>query len=424
MYHGPVVATGDYKLNLKHWLTFGPILLVTMVVTIGAEPQSKTPAPMLFQSDGRAVQRVKVAIAKGDTSFMAAIDSLRQSADREMKSELCSVVTHVKPRPAPSGDKHDYVSMAPYWWPDPNKPDGLPYVNKDGQTNPEREKFDGPLLNKMSRAVSTLSLAYYLTGEEKYGQQAARQLRVWFLDADTKMNPHLQYAQFVPGRHNGSPTGIIDSRIFLHVTDAVGLLHSSPVWTANDHAGMQQWFRDFGSWLQTSKHGLKEAGQANNHGTWYDVQVATFSLFVGDQATAKKVLEDSKSKRIARHIEPDGRQPMELRRTKSWDYSDFNLEAFFALATLGDQVGVDLWNYQTTDGRSIRKALDWLVPYATGEQKWEQKQITPLRHNLIAPLLRRAAIAYKDDRYEQLLKKLPDNNGFHSSTTTLLHPKF
>src|SRR5262249_18004637 len=146
----------------------------------------------------------------------------------------------------------------------------------------------------------------------------------------------------------------------------------------------------------------------NNHGTWYDVQVAAFGLFVGeDEDSVKKWLEGCKTKRIARQIEPDGRQPLELKRTRSFDYSLVNLRGLFALATLGDRVGVDLWRFQTPDGRGIRKALDWLVPYATGAKKWPNQQITPLRRGAIAPLLRRAAIAYKEDRYERLIDKLP-----------------
>jgi hypothetical protein len=170
---------------------------------------------------------------------------------------------------------------------------------------------------------------------------------------------------------------------------------------------MREWFAAYLNWLRTSKNGRDEAAAANNHGSWYDAQVATFALFAGEaDESVKKFLEECKAKRVARQIEPDGRQPLELRRTKAFDYSIVNLRGLFALATLGDRVGVDLWHFETADGRSIRKALDWLVPYATGEQKWTFEQITTLRGGSLAPLLRRAAMAYREERYEKLIEKL------------------
>jgi hypothetical protein len=181
------------------------------------------------------------------------------------------------------------------------------------------------------------------------------------------------------------------------------------------------WFRDYLRWLRTSKNGKEEAAAANNHGSWYDVQVATFALFVGeDDAYVKKLLEEAKTKRIARQIEPDGRQPLELKRTKAFDYSQTNLRALFALATLGDRVGVDLWRYETPDGRSIRKALDWLIPFATGEKKWEHEQITGLRGASLATLLRRAAVAYHDEHCERLVDKLSVLR--ETGTMNLLYP--
>ena len=380
---------------------------------------SQAAGPRIFLSDGRDLARVKEAVAS-DKTIAAAVTDLRSRADKELKAGPFSIVTNNKPRLAPSGDKHDYVSMAPYFWPDPAKPNGLPYLRKDGRVNPEREKYDRPLLGKMSTAVGTLGLAYYLTGEEKYAEHAARLLRAWFLDAATLMNPNLNYGQFIPGINDGRGIGIIDSVGFLKVIDAIGMLEGCRAWTKADQAGMERWFRDYLHWLQTSKNGKEEAAAANNHGSWYDVQLGAYGLFVGDADLAKKVVEDSKTKRIARQVEPDGRQPLELKRTKAFDYSRGNLDALFGLATLGDRVGVDLWSFQTKDGRSIRKALEWLIPFATGEKKWEYEQIKELQGGSLAPLLRRAANAYHDLRYEQLLAKLPRSNP--GSSTMLLYP--
>src|SRR5262249_38542018 len=169
------------------------------------------------------------------------------------------------------------------------------------------------------------------------------------------------------------------------------------------------------------KPGRDEAAAANNHGSWYDVQLVTYALFLGEKESVQKLLEEAKAKRIARQIEPDGRQVLELKRTKAFDYSRVNLEALFDLATLGEQVGVDLWRYETQDGRGIRKALDWLIPYATGERKWEFEQINALKGSSLAPLLRRAAVAYHQDGYEKMIEKLPNRGEL--GTAALLYPK-
>jgi hypothetical protein len=395
-------------------------LAAFVVLAPMAHPQPPADAPpRIFQSDGRDLAAVKRRLATGDPQLAAALAELRKHADRELTIEPLTVVH--KPKAPPSGDKHDYVSMAPYFWPDPNKPDGLPYVRRDGRVNPERDKYDRPLLGQMSQAVSTLALAHYLTGEERYAEHAAKLMRVWFLDAATHMNPNLNYGQFVPGANDGRGRGIIDTVNLLQVVDAVSLIDGSRAWTPVDQAGMNQWFAEYLNWLRTSRNGRDEAAAVNNHGSWYDVQVATFALFAGEgEESVRKFLEDAKTRRIARQIEPDGRQPLELTRTKAFGYSQVNLRALFALATLGERVGVDLWHFETADGRGIRKALDWLIPYATGEKKWEYEQIAPLRGGAMASLLRRAAVAYHDERYEKLIEKLPDRSEF--GTARLLYP--
>jgi hypothetical protein len=394
--------------------SFG-VLVALPIVLSAAEPIP----PRIFQSHGRDLVAVKRRLAAGDPMIAAAVGELRKRADEELKTQPLTIVK--KPQAPPSGDKHDYVSMAPYFWPDPSKPDGVPYIRRDGRVNPERNKYDRPLLGKMSQAVGTLGLAYYLTDDERYAAHAATLMRVWFLDPATRMNPNLNYAQFIRGVNDGRGIGIIDSVSLLSVVDGIGMIHRSRAWSDADHAGMTAWFRDYVKWLRTSKNGKEEAVAANNHGSWYDVQVATFALFVGeDEADVKNFLEESKTKRIARQIEPDGRQPLELKRTKAFDYSQTNLRALFALATLGERVGVDLWRYETPDGRGIRKALDWLIPFATGEKKWEHEQITGLRGASLAMLLRRAAVAYRDENYERLVEKLTGRR--ETGTMNLLYP--
>jgi hypothetical protein len=184
------------------------------------------------------------------------------------------------------------------------------------------------------------------------------------------------------------------------------LLTGSANWSAEDHEKLQAWFKQFLNYLLTTKQGDDEHNAPNNHGTWFCVQATTYALYLGDDTTAKKLINEQGTKRISSQIEPDGRQPLELVRTKAYDYCRFNLEALCNVALLGKHVGVDLWNYKTDDGRSIRAALDWLAPYATGEKTWEGKQITDPKMLESARVYRLAANAYGDDRYEKTVQAI------------------
>jgi hypothetical protein len=376
-------------------------------VTVGgAAASAADPAlPRVFCMPPRALAQAQARVVAKDEALRPALDRLRRDATSALKAGPFSVVDNdLVP---PSGDKHDYVSFGPYWWPDLAKKDGLPFIRRDGEVNPDSRGggSDSPALGKMTSAVPTLALAYYCTGETAYATRAAVLLRVWFLDPSTKMNPHLQYGQGIPGRVAGRAEGLVDTVGLTRVVDAVGLLQGSDAWQDQDQAGMVAWFVAYLEWLRTAKHGQRESAARNNHGTWYDVQVAAFALFVGQDQLAREVVEASRQKRIAWQIEPDGRQPAELARTKPFGYSSFNLQALFTLATLGQTVNVDLWRYETEDGRGLRKALDFLADYADPDKAWPHKDLKFDRTSLI-PLLQQGAMVYGEP-YQQALEKLP-----------------
>jgi hypothetical protein len=412
------VAAGIVALALT-----GPTHAVPRSHVPVAQDKSTAPVeapPRVFLSDGRDLANLKKRAKSGDRKVVEELKKLRALADKALEAAPVSVV-HPKPIPAPSGDAHDYVSLSIYSWPDPTKKDGLPYVTRDGVRNPEAKKYDADLLATTSKNAQTLALAYYLTDDERYAKRAAELLRVWFLDPAKRMNPNMNFSGFVPGRNKGAGQGLTDARNLNLVVDAVGLLQHSKAWTKADQSGMENWYREFLRWLLTSELGTKEAKTKNNHATWYDVDVVTMSLFTGQKAEAKAVLEKVKAARIATQIEPDGSQPLELKRTNSFDYSLFNLEALFNLATLGDRGGVDLWHYRAADGRGIRKAFDFMVPYATGTEKWTHPQKDKIRYELMVPFLRRAANAYRDQKYEQKIGQVPGANSA-LLLTDLLYP--
>ena len=372
------------------------ILCIALAIAVvqSAEPQR------FLLLDAAHLASVRSGIDRGDARLKAALSTFEEDAQRALQMKPVSVMD--KTITPPSGNKHDYLSQAPYWWPDPSKPDGKPYVRRDGQRNPEINRItDHDNLGRLTSAVSTLGLAYHLTRREEYAAHAARLVRTWFIDPATRMNPHLEYGQGIPGINDGRGIGIIETRGLPALLDGVIAISSSPAWNAADEKALQSWMRAYLKWLLESSHGKDESRNGNNHETYYDVQVASLAVYTGQMEVARRTLEGSRQ-RIGRQIEPDGRQPRELERTRSWDYSVMNLTGFFELATLGERAGVDLWNYRAADGRSIRQALDFLVPTAAGERKWAYEQITEFRQSTLHSLLRRAARVWKEPRYAAL----------------------
>jgi hypothetical protein len=245
--------------------------------------------------------------------------------------------------------------------------------------------------------VEYLSLAYYLTGDEKYGSEAARFLRGFFLDAETKMNPHLDYGQSVPGKATGRGWGLIDTRGFMVLPDVLKLLEKCPTWTANDREGMKAWCTAYGNWMQTSKIGLQEKSAPNNHGAAYDVQLSAVLVMAEKDDEAKKVLGESLPARLDAHITPEGKQPRELARTKSWSYSCFNLKNICKGAVMAQSLGIDLWSHEGEGGRgSLRKAMLYLVPFLKNPEGWAEKQITKFDSKEARVWLNDGAVVYDD----------------------------
>jgi hypothetical protein len=388
------------------------VVALTVALTSGmangevAEPNGGT-APRVFLLNAKQLQVTRQRVQAGDKSLTPAWAKLEGEAQKALSATPSSVVS--KETTPPSGDKHDYMSQAPYFWPDPKSPNGLPYIRRDGERNPEINKItDHRSLDQLESSVQTLALAFYFKGDEAYAAKATQLLRAFFLDPATRMNPNLQYAQFIPGVNTGRGIGLIESRGLTEVVDSIGLLQGSKALTPADQHGLQDWFGKFLQWMLESKNGRDEAAAKNNHGTYYDVQVVSFALFVGKDDLARQVLQAARQKRIATQIEPDGRQPLELARTRAWSYSVGNLDGLMLLAELGEDLKVDLWSFQTHDGRSIRKALEFLMPIALGEGKWQYQELGGLKAQILFPLMRRAATTYHDKQYQALMVKLPD----------------
>jgi hypothetical protein len=337
------------------------------------------------------------------------LQSIVYAADKALKETPASV-THKTILP-PSGDPHDYVSIGKYWWAD-DQPNGSSYINQDGKINPEgndSSRYDHNRLIKTTSNIHKLSLAYYLTGKAEYAAKAIELLEVFFINSDTRMNPNLNFAQGIPGKVFGRGSGIIDTVCLIQMTDDLRMLEKSSLYSKDDDEAMKQWLSSYLDWMQTSKYGIHESKASNNHGVWYDAQLSAYALFIGNWELAAQIAREAAAKRIDQQIQPDGSLPKELARTKSMSYTTFNLTAFITMARVGNQVGVNIWDYSSPDGRNIKKAIDYLIPYIEGTAQWQYEQIVPYHEPGFARYLYLAKIQYGTHEYDQAIQNLLKN---------------
>jgi hypothetical protein len=389
-------------LNKLSFITCLYLILIT--AGINASAQTKTTGFILQNQQQLAA--LKKQYKAGDATITKQVNILLAEADKALAAGPYSVTLH-KTKVAPSGNPHDYVSQAPYWWADPSKPDGKPYIRKDGERNPEiNQLHDDSQLKDLCESVKKLGFAYYFTGKEQYAQKVANLMAVWFVDAATKMAPNLNYAQYIPGINDGRGIGIIESRSLSNIPDALAMMQDSKSITGSLQAGVKQWFAEYLKWLQTSKNGMDEKGSQNNHGTYYDMQMVDFAIFSGDEKLAREVIQNRTISRIDTQFTVDGRQPLELERTKSWSYSNMNLMGWCKLAVLADRLNIDLWHTEK-DGRGIKKCIALLTPYLLKQKQWAYKQIEPMSNDDLLMICNLAKDKYHDIDFQKIFTTYP-----------------
>ena len=379
-------------------------VLLSCFFAVLTSVQAASAVPRAYGISASTLADAKERLSRGDKSLQPALEKLRADADAILPKKPASVMD--KTKTPVSGNKHDYFSFGPYWWPDPTKPDGLPYIRRDGALNPESKAgADAEPFKEVCYNTETLGLAYYFTGHKPYAEKAAQLVRHWFLDPATRMNPHLQYAQAIPGVTDGRGIGLIEARALGNMCDGLALIEDSGAWPASDRTALTGWLQQYFQWLIESQNGRDESGEHNNHGTWYDVQVAHLALVLNQPEKARAVVAAAGELRVATQIEPNGNQPHEMARTRSLNYSLFNLEALLQLAHFGEQVGVDLWNYRSNDGRSMRAAILFLAPYADPEKVWLKSDLNEPDRSRVLPLIARALTEYNDPTLREIFTR-------------------
>ncbi|MDB5087275.1 MAG: alginate lyase family protein [Mucilaginibacter sp.] len=268
-----------------------------------------------------------------------------------------------------AGGKHDYYSEGDYWWPDPSDPDG-PYLQKDGMTNPQNFVAHRLAMIRFSRIIGALASAYKITHDEKYVKQAVKHLQAWFIHPETLMNPNLQYAQAIKGVATGRGIGIIDTIQLMEVVQGIMTMESSSAITKQNLSVIKLWFDEYLKWLTTHPYGKDEMNAKNNHGTCWVMQVACFARFTGNNKLLLFCTDRYKDILLPTQMATDGSFPLELKRTKPYGYSIFNLDAMTTICSILNTRQNNLWNYSTGDGKSIKKGIEFLYPYLKDKNKW------------------------------------------------------
>jgi hypothetical protein len=286
-------------------------------------------------------------------------------ANLAMQQEPITVTAESSVRSA--GGQHDFYSEGDYWWPNPEDPNG-PYIQKDGLTNPDNFTAHRFAMIRFSKIIGALASAYKITGDEKYVKQATKHLKAWFVNSTTLMNPNLEYAQAIKGRFKGRGIGIIDT---IHLLDvAQGTLVIQNKINPEDLEAIKNWFAQYLTWLMNSQNGNDEMNAKNNHGTCFTLQVAGFAKLTNNQELLDFCIDRYKKLLLPSQMADNGSFPLEMARTKPYGYSLFNLDAITILCQILSTPQNNLFTFQTTDGKSIKKGIEFMHPFIANKSKW------------------------------------------------------
>lgn len=376
--------------------TFLVLNLLLNVFSFGENPlEYDSRPPLLFNIEDLIDQRNSFNESHNSSNYL---NWFIEKANEALTSPCYSVME----KTTPSKDKHNYLSLARFWWPNEKSENKLPYVRKDGIINPEiwDDAYDYKKKCKMTIDCQNLSLAYFFTQDERYSEKAAEKIKTWFLNSETRMNSHLNFAQGIPGKVSGRLEGIIESSSFPLLFDMIKLLEGSIFWTINDQKKLEEWVREYLNWLLTSPIGIEDAKQSNNQGSWYDFQVIFFALYTNQNLLAKEHLIKNVYPKLKNQFNSFYLQPHELTRTKSFFYSYYNLHALFWCAVLGEHLKEDiLWQNLTKDKSILCMSLDKMLEYCVMDKKWVHDDIEPINPKILAPLLLIAATICQEPKY-------------------------
>jgi hypothetical protein len=402
------------KSKILKSISFLLIMLPFILITSGcsstkqASAKSQTKTELVFYNEAH-LKLVKARIKAKDAYFLKNYEEVIKSGNKAL-NYIADPVTNKTQLPA-SKDKHDYMTYAPYAWPDTTKMDGMPWKARDGIVNPVSRGNDTDNNRKTAffSAIENLVWSYYFSDDKRYADKAIELIRIWYLNPETKVNPNMNFGQAFPGVADGRNAGVHEWKPQSSVITALQMFNNDGILPADVKQGMDEWLSKYLNWLITNPMAISAGFTGQNHANYYNHQVVGLMMYFGETDKAKAVVEDAKLSRIADQIMPDGTQPKEMGRTKSVSYTAGNLWLMTELTILGRKLGIDLWEYESADGRSLKKAYAFLVPYVLNPSDWPKKQISEggaekAIEEYMKPLFSKAATVFGIDLIDPKLK--------------------
>ncbi len=333
---------------MSHKMNFS-VLLFSCSVSLQAQKN-----PVILNATGKEIQPV---LAK----------EILQNASHSLQQRPITVTSYFAERSA--GNKHDFFSEGDYWWPDSSNPQG-PYIQKDGQTNPNNFVQHRLAMIQFSQLMGNLVSAYLISGDNKYAKASIKHLKAWFIDTATSMNPSLLYAQAIKGKVTGRGVGIIDMIQMMEVAQSVRVLEKAGLIPLQDLSKIKQWFSDYLFWVTNHSYGKDERDSKNNHATCWVMQVLSFAKLTKNDSLIRDCSKRFQQILLPNQLAIDGSFPLELKRTKPYGYSLFNLDAMTMVAHLLKKENPYIFKYQLVNGTSMFNAIQFMAPNVNNKSRW------------------------------------------------------
>lgn len=339
------------------------------------------------------LSRNLVAATSGDRLLKKAVDKAIANGYKALEKPILVITT--KTYMVDTKDKHNFNSVAPYWH---QQPDG-DWERIDGKGNGLSKKIgDTEKLQKgIGTVVPALALAYVASNnpdeKEKFAARAMEYCQKFFLDPATRMNPNLDYAQLIPGHNKIRVETAVEGEKLVDIVDALLLLQSSKHYTPEFDRQIRGWFGEMADWMVHSPTGKQSDRKVSgNIGVIYETMRAAFAIFSGDTTYAAKRYPRIKE-RLFSEMNADGGLYRELDRKKPNMYSNKALQAWVRLFRILSVQGLDVWNLEE-DGKSLEKAILFMVPYMMGEKKMNDSEKVETKY--FRKVARTAQYAYRN----------------------------